>query len=96
MVFRGREGGKEAVGRLPVESGCRGRPRNVVIWPGLLLEACKYRKLYPFNSKNVAINTESPYSTVYISVCPFCLRPEKVEAFWSQSKEQWSVEGMGL
>lgn len=55
MVVRGKEGGKEAVGRLPVESGCREGPRNVVTWPGLLFEACKYRKLYPFNSRNLAV-----------------------------------------
>lgn len=48
MVFGGREGGKEAVGKVPVESGCRGGPRNVITRPGLFSEACKDRKLCPF------------------------------------------------
>lgn len=99
MVFRGREGGKEAVGGLPVESAPTDRMQKglemSLLYLARYLQPGDTESFTLITQKNLAINTESPYSNLHTSVCPFCLRPEKIEAFRSPINQECSVEGGG-
>ena len=71
--------------------------RNVTS-TGLLSEAWTYRRLFSFNvfnSKNPATCTKNP-SVICVSVGPLCLRAEMIEAFRSQMRDQWLMEGVAL